>query len=125
MALPAPAGYKPCMPRLVSACVAVAAIVIADRWWIELPLAGAILAMLMWPRRARHEVASGPPSAVQRADAIDEVVLAVNRGGHVEEVLSNLARQACSIMRVERAIVMLRDETDPRSSVVVAGYGVP
>jgi len=36
-----------------------------------------------------------------------------------------LVRQACSIMRVERAIVMLRDEKDPRSSVVVAGYGVP
>jgi HD-GYP domain-containing protein (c-di-GMP phosphodiesterase class II) len=28
-------------------------------------------------------------------------------------------------MRVERAIVMLRDDADPRSAVVVAGYGVP
>jgi HD-GYP domain-containing protein (c-di-GMP phosphodiesterase class II) len=53
------------------------------------------------------------------------VVLAVSRGRHVHEVLESLTRQACRIMRVERAVVVLRDQADPRSAIVVAGYGVP
>ena len=56
---------------------------------------------------------------------IDELMLSVNHGDHVHEVLSSLAREACNIMRVERSMVMLRDDSDPRSSIVVAGHGVP
>jgi response regulator RpfG family c-di-GMP phosphodiesterase len=40
-------------------------------------------------------------------------------------VLESLTRQACRIMRVERAVVVVRDESDPRLAVVVAGHGVP
>ena len=49
----------------------------------------------------------------------------MSRGRHVHDVLESLTRQACRIMRVERAVVVLRDESDPRSAVVVAGHGVP
>ena len=52
-------------------------------------------------------------------------MLGVSRGRHVHEVLENLTRQACRIMHVERAVVVLRDESDPRSAIVVAGHGVP
>ena len=43
-----------------------------------------------------------------------------SRAATCDEVLESLARQACRIMRVERAVVVLRDEADPRSSIVVA-----
>ena len=43
----------------------------------------------------------------------------------MDEVLESLTRQACRIMRVERAVVVVRDESDPRLAVVVAGHGVP
>src|SRR5262245_32744865 len=59
------------------------------------------------------------------AQAIDEVVLAVSRGGHAEAVLMSLARQACEILHVEKALVVMRDEADPRTCVVMAGHGVP
>src|SRR3954452_21044221 len=87
-------------------CPVAAVLVLAGRWWIELPLVallvGAATRRAQQPRRAGEGM-----EAEISAGAIDQVVLAVNRGGHVEEVLSSLARQACSIMRVERAIVML------------------
>ena len=63
--------------------------------------------------------------ALGHAGAIDDVMVAINRGTHVEDVLSSLTEQACNIMGVERSMAMLRDESDPRSSVVVAGHGVP
>ena len=119
-------GYKPLMPAVFAA--GAAALVLADQvvhsealWaelWLDLPVA-ALLAGLAatWSRPA-----AGAPSP---ADAIGEVVVAVNRGRHVDEVLASLTEQACSIMRVERSLVMLRDEADPRSSIVVAGHGVP
>ena len=122
-----------CMPAVF--VVAAVALVLIDEalraepawaeWWLDLPV-GALLAagaLLWW--RSRSGGSPGAADNPSRAGAITEVVDAVSRGGHVEEVLSSLARQACSIMRVDRAMVMLRDESDPRSSIVVAGHGVP
>jgi HD-GYP domain-containing protein (c-di-GMP phosphodiesterase class II) len=96
-----------------------------SEWWLDLPVAALLIAgaLLWW--RTRGAETPHLPGARDRAGAIDDVVVAVSRGGHVDEVLSSLARQACSIMRVDRAMVMLRDESDPRSSIVVAGHGVP
>jgi HD-GYP domain-containing protein (c-di-GMP phosphodiesterase class II) len=89
-------------------------------WWIDLPLAAAIAVLLL--RLAERETSA---RAHEPEDALEEVMLAVSRGGHVHEVLESLTRQACRIMRVERSVVVLRDEKDPRSAVVVAGHGVP
>jgi hypothetical protein len=125
MAKTAAEGYKPCMPRVVLACIALVGIVAAGRWWMEIPLAAVVVGAVVSPRWRRSTPSDDVSSFELHSGPIDDVVLAVSRSGHVEDVLSNLVRQACSIMRVERAIVMLRDEKDPRSSVVVAGYGVP
>jgi hypothetical protein len=110
------------MPVFAFVCLALAAVVVVEQWWIE-ALAGVSAAGLLF--RARNDGHRRRGRSDLGADAIDEVVLAVNRGGHVEEVLSDLARQACSIMRVERAMVLLRDASDPRTSVVAAAHGVP
>jgi HD-GYP domain-containing protein (c-di-GMP phosphodiesterase class II) len=93
-------------------------------WWIDFPLAG-VLALGAWLALSRNGDGDVLGAEVQRAHAIDEVMIAVNRGAHAEQVLQRLARQACRIMRVERTLVLLRDESDPRTSVVVAGHGVP
>lgn len=89
-------------------------------WWIDLPLAAGIAVLLL---RLLERETKG--RARDPEDALDEVMLAVTRGRHVHDVLESLTRQACRIMRVERAVVVLRDEADPRSAVVVAGHGVP
>jgi len=89
-------------------------------WWIDLPLAAGIAVLLL--RLVERETKG---RARDPEDALDEVMLAVTRGRHVHDVLESLTRQACRIMRVERAVVVLRDEADPRSAVVVAGHGVP
>jgi HD-GYP domain-containing protein (c-di-GMP phosphodiesterase class II) len=100
--------------------------------WMTLPLlleiAGAFVLFaagvsLGYRRAARRD----PALADERrtAQAIDEVVLAVSRGGHADAVLTSLARQACKILRVEKSLVVLRDDEDPRTSVVVAAHGVP
>src|SRR5688500_8535547 len=94
-------GYKQCMPIAVLVCLPLAVMVVTQQRWLEALGALAALGLVVHrrhgDRRAREEAGSG-------TGGIDEVVLAVNRGGHVEEVLSSLARQACSIMRVERAM---------------------
>jgi len=110
------------MPVFALVCLALAAMVVAEQWWIEALAALMAAGLLLGQRNGEHGLQDRSDLG---ADAIDEVVLAVNRGGHVEEVLSDLARQACSIMRVERAMVLLRDKSDPRTSVVAAAYGVP
>jgi hypothetical protein len=115
-------GYKRHMPRVLPVCLALAAMVAAGQWWVEALGAIVVVGLVLWRRRAP---AAAPGAEGTQAEALDEFLLTVNRGGHVEEVLSSLARQACCIMRVERAMVLLRDESDPRSSVVAAGYGVP
>ena len=93
---------------------------LAVEWWVDLSIAALVATLVMRAAGRRADsLGRGRP-----ADGLDEVVLAV-RGGHVHEVLDSLTRQACRIMRVERAVVVLRDESDPRSVIVVAGYGVP
>ena len=91
-------------------------------WWIDIPVAGLIAALVLGAVAAHR---SRPIAGRSSFDSLDEVVLAVSRGRHVHDVLESLSRQACRIMRVERAVVVLRDESDPRSAVVVAGHGVP
>ena len=109
-----------------------ASVVIADQimrseplfaeWWIDIPVAGLIAALVLAALAAHRP---RPIPGRSSFDSLDEVVLAVSRGRHVDEVLESLSRQACRIMRVERAVVVLRDESDPRSAMVVAGHGVP
>jgi hypothetical protein len=89
-------------------------------WWVDLPLAALVAALILRAMGARHQ----PPDP-RPVDAVDEVMLAVSRGGHVDDVLASLTRQACRIMRVERAVVVVRDESDPRLAAVIAGHGVP
>ena len=128
------AGVQTRMPAFVFA--GAVALVLADQvlsgeplfaeWWLDAPVAILLTgAILLWRAAAARATAAARSAAEDAADAIDEVMHAVNRGNHVDEVLSSLAREACSIMHVERAMVMLRDDSDPRSSVVVAGHGVP
>ena len=93
-----------------------------SEWWINVPLAGLVGALAL---RAAGHLDGIPRAAVREVDRLDEVMLGVSRGRHVNDVLDSLTRQACRIMRVERAVVVLRDDSDPRSAVVVAGHGVP
>jgi len=93
-----------------------------SEWWFDVPLA-AVIAALVLRAAARGDDTRRPDAPP--GEGLEEVVLAVSRGRHVHEVLESLTRQACRIMRVERAVVVLRDESDPRSAVVVAGHGVP
>jgi HD-GYP domain-containing protein (c-di-GMP phosphodiesterase class II) len=130
MAVRNPRGWA----KLVLATLPAIAIVVIDQvargepllaeWWIDLPLAGAF-AVTAWLALSRDGDPDVLGAEVQRVHAIDEVMIAVNRGADAEQVLQSLARQACRIMRVERTLVLLRDESDPRTSVVVAGHGVP
>jgi HD-GYP domain-containing protein (c-di-GMP phosphodiesterase class II) len=95
-------------------------------WWLDAPLAILLAGgAWLWRASARRANAAVRSSVASAADAIDELMLAVDHGDHVHEVLASLAREACSIMRVERSMVILRDDSDPRSSIVVAGHGVP
>jgi hypothetical protein len=133
MAVPLTSGWAKLVPATAAAVVLVAADqtlrgepALAE-WWIDLPVAG-LIALAGWIVLSRVG-GEGEQRTVgdelERAQAIDEVVAAVNRGAPVEGIMQNLARQACRVLGVERALVMLRDEADPRTSVVAAGEGVP
>jgi GAF domain-containing protein len=91
-------------------------------WWVDVPLAALVAALVLWlmTDRPRPSLEEDTPAA-----ALDEVVGAVSHGRHVDEVLASLTSQACRIMRVERAVVVVRDEADPRLAIVIAGHGVP
>lgn len=110
------------MPVAALVCLSLVVMVVAQPWWAEALAAVAAMGLVLRRRTDSPGPRAKPDSG---AGAIDEVVLALNRGGHVEEVLSSLARQACAVMRVERAMVLVRDEADPRTSIVAAAYGVP
>ena len=91
-------------------------------WWIDIPLGALIVALALRLTGRRYH---SPQMARTPTEGLDEVMLAVSRGRHVHEVLESLTRQACRMMHVERAVVVLRDESDPRMAAVVAGHGVP
>jgi HD-GYP domain-containing protein (c-di-GMP phosphodiesterase class II) len=93
-----------------------------SEWWVDLPLAALVAALLLSARRRRN---GSHGAGARREEGLEEAMLAVSRGRHVHDVLESLTRQACRIMRVERAVVVVRDESDPRLAVVVAGHGVP
>lgn len=92
-------------------------------WWLDVPVAFLLAGLFM--RTRRHGWSAQRAGAPAPAGGLNEVMLAVSRGRHVNEVLESLTRQACRVMRVERAVIVLRDDEDPRLAVVVAGHGVP
>jgi HD-GYP domain-containing protein (c-di-GMP phosphodiesterase class II) len=95
---------------------------VSSQWWLDLPLAVLVATLVLYATgRSRVSPASFDGHPV---DGLDELMFGVSRGRHVDEVLESLTRQACRIIRVERAVVVLRDESDPRSAIVVAGHGV-
>jgi hypothetical protein len=131
MAVPLTNGWA----KLVLATAAGIPLVAADQalrgepalaeWWIDLPVA-ALLALAGWLLLSRGDgERRALDDKLEGARAIDELVAAVNRGAPVESIMQNLTQQACRILDVERALVLLQDESDPRTSVVVAGEGVP
>ena len=92
---------------------------VLSEWWLDVPLAALVATLVLY---ATRRVQGSPASFGGPADdGLGEVVFGVSRGRHVHDVLESLTRQACRIMRVERAVVVLRDESDPRSAIVVAG----
>jgi HD-GYP domain-containing protein (c-di-GMP phosphodiesterase class II) len=94
-----------------------------SEWWLDVPLAALVAVLILRAAGRRHRRPS--PASRNPAEALDEVVGVVSRGGHVDDVLETLTRQACHIMQVERAVVVVRDDADPRLAVVIAGHGVP
>ena len=99
---------------------------VASEWWLDLPMAALLVAgALHWWRSSARSAREPLATNMGHAGAIDDVMVAINRGSHVDEVLSTLAREACLILGVERSMAMLHDASDPRSSVVVAGHGIP
>jgi len=93
---------------------------VLSEWWVDLPLAALVAALFVHATQRRHQ-----PPGPRPLDAIGEVMHAVSRGRHVDDVLESLTRQACRIIDVERAVVVVRDDTDPRLATVIAGHGVP
>ena len=93
-------------------------------WWIDMPLAVAfarnsVAGAVTWPRRRCAERGGAARARDRRGDDRGQPRRARRTGS------SEPRAQACRIMRVERTLVLLRDESDPRTSVVVAGHGVP
>ena len=95
---------------------------VSSEWWLDLPLAVLVATLVLHATGVRVSPASFDGRPV---DGLDELMFGVSRGRHVDEVLESLTRQACRIIRVERAVVVLRDDSDPRLAIVVAGHGVP
>jgi HD domain-containing protein/GAF domain-containing protein len=123
--------------RLLAACALLGAAVFADELVNGRPLTeeltgdlvtAALLCaagLILVSRHAgQRESMSQLAEEHRQARAIDEVVVAVSKGGHADTVLESLTRQACEILGVERSMALLRDPDDPRSSTVVAAHGV-
>ena len=98
-----------------------------SEWWLDLPLASLVAGLILRATGRRQDLPAPSDSQVGGGlgGGLDEVMHAVSRGRHVDDVLESLTRQACRIVRVERAVVVVRDESDPRLAAVVAGHGVP
>ena len=84
-----------------------------------------VVALALLRRWSAQTQVTSVREAQRQAREIDEVVLAVSRGGRADAVLGGLPRRACEILGVEKSIVVVQDVDDPRSSSVVAGHGVP
>jgi GAF domain-containing protein len=93
---------------------------VLSEWWVDLPLVALVAALFVLATQRRHQ-----PPGPGPLDAVGEVMHVVSRGNHVDDVLETLTRQACRIIGVERAVVVVRDDTDPRLATVIAGHGVP
>ena len=59
----------------------------------------------------------------QRTSGIADIAWVVSRGGHMGAVLDHVAEQTCRMTNTDRATICVLDRNDPRTSVVVAGYG--
>jgi hypothetical protein len=93
-------------------------------WLIAVILAFAATVVLIGTRRlleSRDQIRE----LARRTSGLADAAWIVSRGGQTDSILGRVAEQACSIVGVERATVCVRDRNDPRSSIVVAGHGVP
>jgi hypothetical protein len=93
-------------------------------WLIAAILAFAATVVLIGTRRlleSRTQISE----LARRTSGLADAAWIVSRGGQTNSILGRVAEQACSIVGVERATVCVRDRKDPRSSIVVAGHGVP
>ena len=93
-------------------------------WLIAAILAFAATVVLIGTRRLLESRAQISELA-RRTSGLADAAWIVSRGGQTNSILGRVAEQACSIVGVERATVCVRDRKDPRSSIVVAGHGVP
>jgi hypothetical protein len=85
-------------------------------------LAGALVcALAVRSIRGREPTEKGTPGP---PEANSDLLRAVGEG-QVEAVLSQMLQQACALPAVDRAVVFLRDRSDPTCSVAVAARGVP
>ena len=66
---------------------------VLSEWWVDLPLAALVAALFVRATKRRHQ-----PPGPRPLDAVGEVMLAVSRGHHVDDVLESLTRQACRII---------------------------
>jgi hypothetical protein len=92
-------------------------------WLIGAILAFAATVVLIGTRRLLESRAQISELA-RRTSGLADAAWIVSRGGQTDSILGRVAEQACSIVGVERATVCVRDRSDPRSSIVVAGHGV-
>jgi hypothetical protein len=91
-------------------------------WTALWVLAGALLcALAVRSIRGREPTGAGIPGT---PEANSDLLRAAGEG-QVEAVLSQMLQQACALPAVDRAVVFLRDRSDPTCSVAVAARGVP
>ena len=93
-------------------------------WLIAVILAFAATVVLIGTRRLLESRAQISELA-RRTSGLADAAWIVSRGGQTNSILGRVAEQACSIVGVERATVCVRDRKDPRSSIIVAGHGIP
>jgi len=95
---------------------------------IDLPLGLALalaagIASLAGQRLSRTRAAA--TESARCTGALADAAWAVSHTDHAHAVLDRLSAKAREILGVEKAAVFLRDRSDPRTSIVVAGSGVP
>jgi HD-GYP domain-containing protein (c-di-GMP phosphodiesterase class II) len=98
-----------------------------DEIWIDIPLGltlaiTAAIGAFSAFRLSRSQATASEHA--RRTTALADAAWVISQGGHARDVLDQLAEHACSTMEVERAAIFVRDENDPRLSLVVAGHGV-